>query len=152
MQKISRRKAIGVMAVTGAGLALGRVSLAQGMTPVKVTDLSKLAKDWDSVPFDFASTKSLLVRVPKPEKEDKRVQEFKAGNDELYLSAYQLVCTHQGCTPDLPNAQHQLVCPCHGSTYAADGTVVRGPARLPLKAIKLDVKDGAVFATGYLEN
>ncbi|MER3481946.1 MAG: hypothetical protein C4332_01035, partial [Meiothermus sp.] len=105
MQKISRRKAIGVMAVTGAGLALGRVSLAQGMTPVKVTDLSKLAKDWDSVPFDFASTKSLLVRVPKPEKEDKRVQEFKAGNDELYLSAYQLVCTHQGCTPDLPNAQ-----------------------------------------------
>ena len=98
MQKISRRKAIGVMAVTGAGLALGRVSLAQGMTPVKVTDLSKLAKDWDSVPFDFASTKSLLVRVPKPEKEDKRVQEFKAGNDELYLSAYQLVCTHQGCT------------------------------------------------------
>jgi len=150
MQKISRRKAIGVMALIGTGLALGR-ALAQTMTPLKITDLSQLAKEWDSVPFDFGSTKSLLVRVPKPEQEDPRVQEVKQGDSSVYLSAYTLVCTHQGCTPNLPNAQHQLVCPCHGSTYNADGTVVRGPARLPLKGIKLEVKEGTVFATGYLK-
>ncbi|MBF6596317.1 MAG: ubiquinol-cytochrome c reductase iron-sulfur subunit [Thermaceae bacterium] len=151
MQKISRRKAIGVMALTGTGLALGQVALAQTTTPLKIADLSQLAKEWDSVPFEFNSTKSLLMRVPRPDQEDKRVQEVKQGDSTVYLSAYNLVCTHQGCTPNLPNTQHQLVCPCHGSTYNADGTVVRGPARLPLKGIKLEVKDAAVFAMGYLE-
>jgi Rieske Fe-S protein len=44
-------------------------------------------------------------------------------------------CTHQSCTvsPTTPT----LNCPCHGSRYALDGTVVQGPAprRLPELAL-----------------
>ncbi|MBL8960870.1 MAG: ubiquinol-cytochrome c reductase iron-sulfur subunit [Gemmatimonadetes bacterium] len=40
------------------------------------------------------------------------------------------VCTHLGCAVELVTGQ--LVCPCHGSTYALDGTVRRGPAVKPL--------------------
>lgn len=43
------------------------------------------------------------------------------------------VCTHQGCTVGLYRASlGVLLCPCHGSEYNPDGTVVHGPAPLPL--------------------
>ena len=41
------------------------------------------------------------------------------------------ICTHLGCTVDV--AGPRLVCPCHGSTYARDGSVLRGPAEQPLR-------------------
>jgi len=38
-------------------------------------------------------------------------------------------CTHQGCVvPPFSTAAGASVCPCHGSRYAIDGTVVGGPA------------------------
>jgi len=37
-------------------------------------------------------------------------------------------CTHQGTTIELQLDQKQFYCPNHGSTYALDGTVTRGPA------------------------
>lgn len=39
-------------------------------------------------------------------------------------------CTHQGCEVK-PDGQG-FTCPCHGSMFALDGTVERGPARAPL--------------------
>jgi Rieske Fe-S protein len=42
------------------------------------------------------------------------------------------VCTHAGCTVHLANTI--LQCPCHGSQFRLDGTVMRGPAVRPLKS------------------
>jgi Rieske Fe-S protein len=42
------------------------------------------------------------------------------------------VCTHAGCTVHLAGAI--LQCPCHGSQFRLDGTVMRGPAARPLKS------------------
>ena len=42
-------------------------------------------------------------------------------------------CTHQGCTVGTySTAISAIECPCHGSRYGADGSLVRGPAPLPL--------------------
>jgi cytochrome b6-f complex iron-sulfur subunit len=35
------------------------------------------------------------------------------------------ICTHQGCDTELRN--NQLECPCHGSLFSANGSVLRGP-------------------------
>ena len=37
-----------------------------------------------------------------------------------------LTCTHLGCMVEPRNFGFE--CPCHGSRYSADGTVVKGPA------------------------
>lgn len=47
------------------------------------------------------------------------------------LAALSPICTHLGCTVDVSGSR--LVCPCHGSTYARDGSVLRGPAERPLR-------------------
>ena len=41
-------------------------------------------------------------------------------------------CTHQGCVLRADTALGTWDCPCHGSRFAADGTVVQGPAKAPV--------------------
>lgn len=42
------------------------------------------------------------------------------------------VCTHLGCVVPWVRAEKRFRCPCHGSIYDPEGSVVRGPAPLPL--------------------
>lgn len=45
--------------------------------------------------------------------------------------AVSAVCTHLGCNVS-HDGQSGFACPCHGSTFAADGSVKTGPAAWPL--------------------
>ncbi|HEX7939438.1 MAG TPA: ubiquinol-cytochrome c reductase iron-sulfur subunit [Gemmatimonadaceae bacterium] len=40
--------------------------------------------------------------------------------------AYSMFCTHQGCETFLSGGQ--FLCPCHGSRFNSDGSVLQGPA------------------------
>jgi cytochrome b6-f complex iron-sulfur subunit len=55
---------------------------------------------------------------------------------ESGFTAISLVCTHLGCTVE--QKADGFACPCHGSLYAQDGSVVRGPAKKPLSTLRIE--------------
>jgi cytochrome b6-f complex iron-sulfur subunit len=48
------------------------------------------------------------------------------------IYAVSAVCTHLGCLTAWKPEAGIIACPCHGSTFRADGTKIEGPAPLPL--------------------
>ncbi|MEN9225921.1 MAG: cytochrome b6-f complex iron-sulfur subunit [Thermostichus sp. HHBFW_bins_43] len=49
------------------------------------------------------------------------------------------VCTHLGCVVPWNVGENLFKCPCHGSQYAANGKVVRGPAPRSLELVSATV-------------
>jgi cytochrome b6-f complex iron-sulfur subunit len=54
--------------------------------------------------------------------------------DAATVIALSNVCTHAGCAVSWRSSDDRLICPCHGSQFAEDGSVIRGPANRPLPA------------------
>lgn len=66
--------------------------------------------------------------------------------DEGELEVRSAVCTHMGCVVNWNDAEKSWDCPCHGSRFKVDGSVLEGPAFLPLQKVLLagdsvEVKD-----------
>jgi len=52
------------------------------------------------------------------------------------------ICTHLGCV--VKTGAEGFECPCHGSRFAFDGSVTKGPAPRPLPWLKVSVRGGAI--------
>jgi Rieske Fe-S protein len=67
-----------------------------------------------------------------------RVLRDRAGKKGVYcgedgtLHAVSIGCTHLGCVLRFNAAERSWDCPCHGSRFAVDGSVLEGPAVAPL--------------------
>lgn len=59
-------------------------------------------------------------------------------------ATYSAVCTHQGCTIDLPQ-NNISSCPCHGSSYDTSGNVVSGPATENLQTYPTSISGNKIF-------
>jgi Rieske Fe-S protein len=53
-------------------------------------------------------------------------------DDDGGLHAVSMRCTHLGCLVRFNTAERSWDCPCHGSRFDIDGSVLEGPAVTPL--------------------
>lgn len=109
--------ALGCAAVTGcASTAALQVTPADGRIVLRRNDLRGLEGPNGFVRLTPAGSATPIYLLTLPD----------GGH-----AALSPICTHLGCTVDVSGSR--LVCPCHGSTYARDGSVLRGPAERPLR-------------------
>jgi menaquinol-cytochrome c reductase iron-sulfur subunit len=65
--------------------------------------------------------------------------------DDQNVTAFAPQCTHLGCAYHWDDAQKNFLCPCHTSTFSADGKVLSGPAPRPLDRYDLRVDNGKLL-------
>lgn len=63
----------------------------------------------------------------------KRIGLFKDEKGELF--AVDPVCRHAACIVKWNNTERSWDCPCHGTRYAPDGSLLNGPSVAPLKSL-----------------
>ena len=104
---------------------------AKGMIDENVTVMKSFIKDYvtdrKSIPLSqLASGEGAIIEF---EKETLAAYRDPAGA----LFAVSPVCTHMKCKVHWNSVETSWDCPCHGSRFAPDGTVIEGPATEPLQ-------------------
>lgn len=54
------------------------------------------------------------------------------------VNVFAVNCSHLGCSIAINTADKRFDCPCHGSQFHLDGSVLHGPAAAPLSHLKWD--------------
>ena len=66
--------------------------------------------------------------------------------DETFV-ALSSTCTHQGCDISYNAGSKIFPCPCHGSVFDKDGSVITGPASSALKKYTINRTGNILFLT-----
>jgi nucleotide-binding universal stress UspA family protein/nitrite reductase/ring-hydroxylating ferredoxin subunit len=122
-----------LVVIGNKGMA-GKLRFAMGTVPNKVSHnapcdvliVNTVGRSVD----DLAPGEGALVVI-----DGRKVAAFKAESGELTTLSPK--CKHLGCTVGWNNNNKTWDCPCHGSRYASDGKVIRGPAQRDLDRIEL---------------
>ncbi|MFK7969491.1 MAG: ubiquinol-cytochrome c reductase iron-sulfur subunit [Bacteroidia bacterium] len=70
--------------------------------------------------------------------------------DELVV--FSQICQHKQCTVRWEEEDHNFQCPCHDGVYTAEGEVVSGPPKAPLRRFRHELRgDTVVVLNQYLD-
>jgi len=136
-----RQAAAATMAGAVAGFALEHTAKADEVAPAAARQKLHLPLNGELAKIGG----STIVDV-KENKESRKV--IVARVDENTLAACSAICTHKGCEVEYDGKSKAWFCPCHGSEFALDGKVVRGPARKPLEQFSAELEVGLGSAAG----
>lgn len=125
--------------------AVATATSASGNGGVKVTDLADI-EPGSPVDFNYPEdATAYLVDMGRA------VPGGQGTNKSIV--AYSGLCQHRGCPVNYNADKELFVCPCHRSVFdpANDGVVIEGPSQRGLPRVTIEIRDGAVYATG-IEN
>jgi menaquinol-cytochrome c reductase iron-sulfur subunit len=100
---------------------------------------------------DFSSMTEPVMRTIQIEQVDgwrKAVSEkavYVTKDGEGQLRVLTSICPHLGCTVPWNKAKNQFVCPCHGASFAADGSRVSGPSLRGMDTLATSIQDGQLL-------
>jgi glycine/D-amino acid oxidase-like deaminating enzyme/nitrite reductase/ring-hydroxylating ferredoxin subunit len=130
--------------LAGKSPAFGELCKPTRFSPVKgakaiieenVTTVTSLVKDYlthrqEQHLSSLAAGDSAIIDA-----EGESFAAYRAPDGELF--AVSPVCTHMGCKVHWNSVETSWDCPCHGSRFRVDGTVIEGPAVTPLQRKQL---------------
>src|SRR5580700_752675 len=146
----SRRSFLGVL--LGLGSVFVGTLLAVPLMRFALFPLLRRTTQLKSSPVgdlsEFTSLTEPVMRTVQIEQVDgwrkavseKAVYVTKDGQGQLRVLTS--ICPHLGCTVPWNKEKKQFVCPCHGATFAADGTRVSGPSLRGMDTLETSVQDG----------
>jgi Rieske Fe-S protein len=121
----------------------GRVSLVKGARSILEENalvMKQLVKDY----LTHRQTEKLASLAPGDsaivDAEGETLAAYRAPDGELF--AVSNVCPHMGCKVHWNSVETSWDCPCHGSRFRPDGTVIEGPALHGLKRKHADALGG----------
>ncbi len=119
--------------VIRSGAALAALPLAQLVTACGGLTVYHVAPDRGQLRFDLSTIDELSVPAGTA------IVSVEGAPAPLFIVRYNgtqyftlaSVCTYKPC--NLKEKGSRFVCPCHGCTYDRSGSVVKGPAQVPLR-------------------
>jgi Rieske Fe-S protein len=100
---------------------------------------------------DFSSLTEPLMRTIQIEQVDgwRKAVSAKAvyvtRDSQGQLRVLTSICPHLGCTVPWNKEKNQFACPCHGATFAPDGTRVSGPSLRGMDTLESTARDGQLL-------
>jgi nitrite reductase/ring-hydroxylating ferredoxin subunit len=133
-EELSRRKFLslvgsGAIAIAGVGTAVTALNFLE--PPVLFEEDTRVGL---GRPEDIAVGAVLVL--PKH-----KVFVVRSADGFFALSS---TCTHLGCMTRYDGARGEIDCPCHGSRFRVDGSVLAGPAPRHLPRLHLTVERGVL--------
>lgn len=139
---VSRREFFKFITLASGGLAAGSVGLAvwsqtarqeRSFEPLRIAAFDDL-EPGASKGFAYPRPTDICLLIRKP---------------DGTFAAFSRRCTHLSCPVNYEPENARLFCPCHSGAFAVeDGRVLQGPPPHPLPRIKLEIRDGSIWATG----
>ncbi len=127
---------LGALATTGAGGAVVLMDFVHPKVLFEPPTAFRVGKPGDfplnSVTADY-DRKIYIVRT------------------EVGFFALSAVCTHLGCITRWLEDEETIACPCHGSKFGQDGSLLQGPAPRPLRRIAIRLEDGELVVDTTVE-
>src|ERR1700732_3171852 len=149
----SRRSFLGVL--LGLGSVFVGTLLAVPLMRFALFPLLRRTTQLKSSPVgdlsEFTSLTEPVMRTIQIEQVDgwrKAVSEkavYVTRDNQGQLRALTSICPHLGCTVPWNKDKNQFACPCHGATFAADGTRVSGPSMRGMDTLETSVQDGQLL-------
>lgn len=144
---VSRREFGKFFVVVSGGMVCG-----QGWIALRSAESGEA--DADAPPQPIAKVDDVpvggAIAVPRIEPTGDPVLLVRLAADKFV--AYVQRCTHLSCSVVWDAKAKRIHCPCHNGCFdAASGRPTAGPAKRPLTGIRIEVRDGVVFAAGARE-
>ncbi|MBB6015291.1 ubiquinol-cytochrome c reductase iron-sulfur subunit [Deinococcus radiopugnans] len=140
---VSRREFTRFLGLSSAGMAVGTVLIA-GLASVGARPVAEVPPLRLGRVEDFSPGSSTAFEYPA-----KGQYSLLVRHEDGTFSSYSQKCPHLGCAVYYEPHEKVLECPCHeGFFNARTGDVISGPPQRGLNLVKLDIRDGEVWAVG----
>jgi cytochrome b6-f complex iron-sulfur subunit len=138
---MNRRKTLELI-LTGSALIIAGVPVILEGCTKQTTDQG--IQPGQAINVDLSSPENAALNNPGG---SKIIQNILIGNLGGSFFAVSSICTHQGCTVMFSSSLNKIICPCHGSEFNTNGSVVTGPAFIALQNFQVTKTDNILKIT-----